>query len=100
VVYRDNTHLHGPTGLLLLSTGHLLTANDDGVNVDPAQPSEIIEFIPGSPNGRFVTQLSIDPANGGAFGIGLQTMGVQNLRTHLDYVDDNTATFSVLSLYF
>jgi len=100
VVYRDNAHLHGPTGLLLLSTGHLLTANDDGINVDAAEPSEIVEFIPGSPNGRFVTQYSVDPANGGAFGIGLQTTGVQNLRTRLGYVDDNTATFSVLSLYF
>ena len=72
VVYRDNIHLHGPTGLLLFSrNGHLLTANDDGINVDPAQPSEIVEFIPAAPNGRFVTQYSVDPANGGAFGIGL-----------------------------
>lgn len=101
VVYRDTIHLHGPTGLLLFSrNGHLLTANDDGINVDPAQPSEIVEFIPAAPNGRFVTQYSVDPANGGAFGIGLLISGVNNLRTRLGYVDDNTATFSVLSLYF
>jgi DNA-binding beta-propeller fold protein YncE len=100
VVYQDDTHLHGPTGLLLLSNGHLLTANDDGVNVDPAQPSEIVEFIPGAPTGTFVTQYSVDPANGGAFGIGLHVEGVQNLETRLGYVDDNTATYSILSLYF
>jgi len=101
VVYRDNLHLHGPTGLLLFSqNGHLLTANDDGINADPAQPSEIVEFVPASPNGSFVTQYSVDPANGGAFGIGLQVQGVQSLRKRLGYVDDNTATFSVLSLYF
>jgi len=67
--------------------------------VDPAQPSEIVEFVPSAPSGRFVTQFSVDPANGGAFGIALQIMGVQNLRGRLGFVDDNTATFAVWSLY-
>jgi hypothetical protein len=101
VVYKDDMHLHGPTGLVLFTgNGHLLTANDDGVNPDTAQPSEIVEFIPGAPTGTFVTQLSIDPANGGAFGIGLQTQGTDLLRHRLGYVDDNIPAFSVLSLYF
>ena len=40
VVYKDDTHLHGPTGLVFVAgNGHLLTANDDGVNgVNPAGP--------------------------------------------------------------
>jgi hypothetical protein len=97
VVYNDPDHLHGPTGLLLLSNGELLTANDDGVNVNPAEPSEIVEFAPGASGGTFVTQFSVDPANGGAFGIALTSQGNQTL---LAYVDDNTATLSVLSLFF
>jgi hypothetical protein len=101
VVYRDAAHLHGPTGLVLFTgNGHLLTANDDGVNVDPAQPSEIVEFVPAAPNGTFVTQYSVDPANGGAFGLAIQTLGVNNLRHRLGYVDDNIPAFAVLSLYF
>lgn len=97
VVYNDPDHLHGPTGLLLLANGNLLTANDDGVNVNPAEPSEIVEFTPGAPNGTFVTQFSVDPANGGAFSIALATQGSQ---AQLAYVNDNTATLSVLSLFF
>lgn len=100
LVYRDRAHLHGPTGLLLLSdspNGHMLTANDDGINVDTAEPSEIVEFIPNPPTGIFITQYSVDPAIGGAFGIALATHGSQ---TQLGYVDDNTATLSVLSLFF
>jgi len=96
VVYKDSDHLHGPTGLLLLSNGDLLTANDDGVNVNPLEPSELVEFTPGAPTGTFVTQLSIDPANGGAFGIALTKNGAQTL---LAYVDDNATTLSILSLF-
>jgi hypothetical protein len=97
VVYSDLEHLHGPTGLLLPPNGNLLTANDDGVNVNPAEPSELVEFTPDAPTGTFVTQLSIDPANGGSFGIAL-TQNNSNVR--LGYVDDNQATLSVLSLFF
>ena len=86
--------------MLFTGNGHLLTANDDGVNVDATQPSEIVEFIPAAPTGTFITQLSIDPVNGGAFGIGLQTLGTDGLRHRLGYVDDNIPAFSVLSLYF
>ena len=96
MVYNDDLHRHGPTGLLLLSNGDLLTAKDDGVNVNPAEPSELVEFTPGAPTGSFVTQLSIDPATGGAFGIALAREGDQTL---LAYVDDNMATLSVLSLF-
>lgn len=101
VVYKDDTHLHGPTGLVFVAgNGHLLTANDDGVNVNPADPSEIVEFVPEAPDGKFVTQYSVDPANGGSFGVALQIEGTDDLRALLGYVDDNTVTFSALSLYF
>jgi DNA-binding beta-propeller fold protein YncE len=98
VVYSDTTHLHGPTGLLLLNNGDLLTANDDGTNVNPALPSELVEFTPSTLGGTFVTQLSIDPANGGAFGIALVRKGA-GLETQLAYVDDNQVTLSILSLF-
>jgi hypothetical protein len=42
VVYNDPEHLHGPTGLLILPNGNLLTANDDGVNVNPLLPSTTV----------------------------------------------------------
>jgi hypothetical protein len=95
VVYSDPTNLHGPTGLLLLLNGDLLTANDDGVNVakPPANPSALVEF---TSKGKFVTQLSIDPTPGGAFGIGSNSNGNKTL---LAYVDDNQVTLSVLSLF-
>lgn len=96
VVYSDALHLHGPAGLLLLRNGDLLTANSDGVNVNQAEPSELVEFTPGAPNGTFVTQFSVDPAPGGAFGIALARRGD---KAFLAYVDDNTATVSVLSLF-
>ena len=81
---------------MLLANGDLLTANDDGTNVNPALPSEVVEFFPSAPTGTFVTQYSVDPANGGAFGIGIARNGSQTL---FGYVDDNTATLSVLSLF-
>jgi hypothetical protein len=96
LVYSDPAHLHGPTGLLLLNNGDLLTANDDGVNVNPADPSELVEFTPNTSGGTFVTQYSVDPANGGAFGIAQARNGAQ---TQLAYVDDNQDTLSILSLF-
>jgi hypothetical protein len=102
LVYSDPDHLHGPTGLILLQNGDLLTANDDGVNVNPAEPSELVEFTPSTPStpdGTFVTQYSVDPATGGAFGIASSVNTTDN-NTLLVYVDDNTATLSVLSLFF
>jgi hypothetical protein len=98
VVYSDTTHLHGPTGLRLLANGDLLTANDDGVNTTTIDnPSAIIEFTPSAPDGKFVAQYQVDPNPGGAFGLNTSSSGDQTL---LGYVDDNTATASVLSLFF
>ena len=89
VIYQDNAHLHGPLDLLLAPNGHFLVANSDGSNVDPNQPSEIVEF---TRDGKFVAQISVDPANGGAFGIALKaTKGVVELAA----VDDNANVLKI-----
>ncbi len=90
IIYQDNVHLHGPIDLVLAPNGDFLVANSDGSNVDPNQPSEIVEFTTG---GNFVTQFSVDPNNGGAFGIGLQK--VNNVLARFAAVDDNANSISI-----
>jgi len=68
IIYQDATHLHGPLDLVMAPNGHLIVANSDGSNADANQPSELVEF---TVNGQFVSEQSMDPNNGGAFGIGL-----------------------------
>ena len=92
LIYQDNVHLHGPMGLTFAPNGNLIAANGDGVNVDPNQPSELVEF---TKTGQFVTELSVDPNNGGAFGLAI---GVRNGVTTLAAVDDNTAQLKFYSL--
>jgi uncharacterized protein (TIGR03118 family) len=70
LVYQDQAHLRGPIGLALAPNGDLLTTNGDVVNADGNQPSELIEF---TPEGRFVGELSLDPALGAAFQIVVQS---------------------------
>lgn len=82
IFYTDNTHLHGPLGLLRAPNGDLLISNGDAVNPDPNQPSEIVEI---GPTAKFVAQVSIDPTQGAAFGIALNA----NLnKVHLAAVED------------
>jgi hypothetical protein len=83
-IYEDNRHLHGPLALALGPNGHLFTANGDAINGDTKQPSEIVEF---TRDGRFVAQLSMDPAQGGAFGLAFSQM----MNDHVQFaaVDDN-----------
>jgi hypothetical protein len=69
LVYRDPAHLHGPIGLALAPNGDLLTTNDDAVNVDASQPSELIEVTPG---GQFVGELSLDSSLGADFQVVVQ----------------------------
>lgn len=73
LIYQDNVHLHGPLGLALAPNGHLITANSDAVNADPAQPSEIVEF---TRTGQFVSQFSVNPNGvGGTFGVAVTIIG-------------------------
>ena len=87
VVYSDDVHLHGPIQLATAPNGDLLAANSDGSNADPNQPSEIVEFTTA---GQFVAQFSIDPNNGGAFGVALRSLGSEAVRVAA--VDDNANT--------
>ena len=84
LIYQDPAHLRGPLGLVLAPNGDLLTTNGDAVNPDPAQPSELIEF---TPTGDFVGELSLDPAQGAAFGLAIKVKG--NVLT-LATVNDDT----------
>jgi DNA-binding beta-propeller fold protein YncE len=84
LVYQDLTHLHGPLDLALTPDGHLLVANSDGRNADPNQPSELVEFNVG---GEFLSQFSLDPDSGGAFGLATHFLGHGALRVAA--VDDN-----------
>ncbi|RDK02912.1 hypothetical protein DLM46_10510 [Paraburkholderia lacunae] len=94
-IFADSAHLHGPIALALGPNGHLFVANGDAVNSDPKQPSEIVEF---TPQGRFVAQLSIDPAPDGAFGLAF----TQPRQEFVSFaaVDDNTNTVTVWKLPF
>ena len=83
-VYQETVHLHGPLDLVLLPTGHLLVANSDGSNADPKQSSELVEL---TADGQFVAQFSVDPNNGGAFGVALLYAGCDTIT--LAAVDDN-----------
>ena len=89
LVYSDPAHLHGPLGLVLAPNGDLIAANGDGVNPDPKQPSELVEFTPG---GHFVGQFSIDSSPDGPFGLAVSDVG-GILR--LAAVDDDLNTLDV-----
>lgn len=92
--FQDFTHLHGPLDLARLPNGHLLVANSDGSNVDPNQPSELVEY---SATGAFLAQMSIDPNNGGAFGLAALIQSSEVVR--LGAVDDNTNTLHLWTVF-
>jgi hypothetical protein len=95
LIYADNQHLHGPLALALGPNGDLFTANGDAINSDPNQPSELVEF---TPQGRFVAQIPVDPAQGGAFGLAFSQ--VMNGMVNFAAVDDNVPNITVWSLPF
>jgi hypothetical protein len=92
LVYEDNVHLHGPLAMVEAPNGHLLVSNNDGINPDPTQPSEIVEF---TKQGQFVKELSMDPNPGGAFGMAIYTVG--DVATFAA-VDDNTNSLVIWTL--
>jgi hypothetical protein len=89
IVFADTSHLHGPMGLTLAPNGNLLVANNDSINPDPNQPSELVEF---TTLGGFVRQFSIDPNIDGPFGIVAAEFSEVN---DLAFVNDNNNTLSV-----
>jgi len=95
LVYQDATHLHGPLGLVLAPNGHLITTNNDAINSDPKQPSELVEFTQA---GKFVAQFSIDKEQGGSFGLDIQTTGPHAGK--LAAVDDVDNTLKIWTIGF
>jgi len=93
LLFQDLVHLHGPIDIAAAPNGHLLIANSDGSNVDPNQPSEITEYTFA---GEFVTEYSVDPNNGGAFGLHTQAIGERVVRVAA--VDDNANSLSMWTL--
>jgi hypothetical protein len=93
VVYVDNQHLHGPLGMAMAPNGHLLVSNNDVINPDPAQTSEIVEF---TRQGAFVKELSVDPSAGGSFG--LDVMRVNEDEISLAAVDDNASSLLIYTV--
>jgi hypothetical protein len=92
LIYTDAKHLHGPLGMAMAPNGDLLTSNNDVINSDPNQPSEIVEF---TVEGKFVKQISMDPAQGGSFGLAVETSGD---TAKLAAVDDATNLFLIWTL--
>ena len=92
VLYADNTHLHGPLGMAMAPNGHLLVSDNDAINSNPARPSEIVEFTLG---GQFVKQISVDPAQGGSFGLNVQTV---NDVARFAAVNDNASVLLIWTL--
>ena len=89
VIYTDARHLHGPLAMAEAPNNDLIVANSDVINSNPLLPSEYVEF---TKQGQFVSQLSIDPAQGGSFGLAVNTTATESF---LAAVDDNTATLIV-----
>jgi hypothetical protein len=87
LIYKDDMHLHGALGLAEAPNGHLLVTNSDGINSDPTQPSEIVEF---TKQGDFVKQIPVDPAQGGSFGLAVNK--ISDNQAILAAVDDVTST--------
>jgi hypothetical protein len=92
VVYQDNVHLHGALALAEAPNGDLLVSNNDTINPDPNQPSEVVEF---TKQGQFVKELSMDPNFGGSFGLAVNT--VNNVSTFAT-IDDNTSSLFIWTL--
>ena len=92
VIYTDAIHLHGPLGMAEAPNGHLLVSNSDVINSNPHLPSEIVEF---TKQGGFVKELSVDPAQGGSFGL---AVNFDEKTSFFAAVDDNTASLTILTI--
>ncbi|MGA7919225.1 MAG: hypothetical protein WCA38_06090, partial [Candidatus Acidiferrales bacterium] len=91
IIYHDNAHLHGPLAMVMAPNGHLLASQNDAINPNPAEPSEIVEFTIA---GEFVRQVSVNPNFGGAFGLAVMT---SEDVSKLAAVDDNVPDLLVWS---
>jgi hypothetical protein len=94
-IYKDAAHLHGALAMTMAPNGHLIVSNNDAFNVDPNQPSELVEF---TTTGKFVREISVDQNTGGSFG--LNVSGSDDALGRLAFVDDNTNSLSVWTFQF
>jgi hypothetical protein len=92
-IFQDSLHLHGALAMILAPNGHLIVSNSDVVNGNPAQASELVEF---TVYGKFIAQYSVDPNQGGAFGLNATVLA--NGDTVFAAVDDNTSSLKVWTL--
>jgi hypothetical protein len=92
LIYQDAKHLHGALGLAMAPNGHLLVTNNDVINADPNQPSELVEF---TVDGEFVKEISLDPTPGGSFGLAVEPLGK---KAKLAAVDDSVNLFLIWTL--
>ena len=92
LIYQDAKHLHGALGLAMAPNGNLLVTNNDNINIDPAQPSELVEF---TVEGEFVKEISLDPTPGGSFGLAVERLG---RKAKLAAVDDSVNLFVIWTL--
>ena len=92
LVYQDPVHLHG--AMAMAPNGHLLVSNNDAINPDPNQPSEIVEFTVA---GRFVRQISADQNPGGSFGL---NVAASRTLARLAFVDDNVNALYIWTFPF
>jgi hypothetical protein len=91
-VFADQTHLHGPLGLVLAPNGNLITANGDGVNAGGTQ-NDLVEF---TKEGRLVATYQLDGgALGAAFGI---ASSVSQGAIRFAAVDDDLNTLTIWTL--
>jgi len=93
IIYKDNLHLHGALAMAEAPNGHLLVTNNDVINADPNQPSEIVEF---TKDGQFVKEIPVDPNQGGSFGLAVNK--VNDDTAILAGVDDNSASLTIWTL--
>lgn len=69
------------------------SVGSDGINPDPNQPSEIVEF---TVKGRFIGELSVDAMPGGAFGLSLVQLNDDQVR--FAAVDDNANVLKLMTV--
>jgi hypothetical protein len=93
LVVQDTLHMHGPLDLAFAYNGDIMVANSDGSNVNPERPSTIIEY---NTSGGFIAQFSVDPNNGGAFGIATQQ---RTDAVRFAAVDDNASSVTLWSKF-
>jgi uncharacterized protein YjiK len=67
--------------------------NNDVINADANQPSEIVEF---TKDGNFVKEIPVDPNLGGSFGLAVSSH--DHDTAILAAVDDNTATLTIWTI--